>query len=41
MIVTTGFNFFALQYLQLDQTITIFFLTPLIVAALAGPLLHE
>lgn len=41
MIVTTGFNFLALRYLQLDQTVTIFFLTPLLVAALAGPLLGE
>jgi drug/metabolite transporter (DMT)-like permease len=41
MVVTTGFNFLALRYLQLDQTIAIFFLTPLLVAALAGPLLHE
>jgi drug/metabolite transporter (DMT)-like permease len=41
MTVTTGFNFVALRYLQLDQTVTIFFLTPLIVAALAGPLLDE
>jgi drug/metabolite transporter (DMT)-like permease len=41
MVVTTGFNFLALRYLQLDQTITIFFLTPLLVAALAGPLLGE
>jgi drug/metabolite transporter (DMT)-like permease len=41
MVVTTGFNFVALRYLQLDQTVTIFFLTPLLVAALAGPLLHE
>lgn len=41
MICTTGFNFVALKYLQLDQTVTIFFLTPLLVAALAGPLLHE
>ena len=41
MIVTTGFNFVALQYLQLDQTVTIFFLAPLLVALLAGPLLHE
>jgi drug/metabolite transporter (DMT)-like permease len=41
MIVTTGFNFIALKYLQLDQTITIFFLAPLLVALLAGPLLHE
>jgi drug/metabolite transporter (DMT)-like permease len=41
MLGATGFNFVALQYLQLDQTITIFFLTPLLVAALAGPLLDE
>lgn len=41
MIVTTGLNFIALRYLQLDQTITIFFLMPLLVAGLAGPLLHE
>lgn len=41
MVVTTGFNFLALRYLQLDQTITIFFLTPLLIAALAGPLLNE
>jgi drug/metabolite transporter (DMT)-like permease len=41
MLGSTGFNFVALKYLQLDQTITIFFLTPLLVAALAGPLLGE
>jgi drug/metabolite transporter (DMT)-like permease len=41
MVVTTGLNFVALKYLQLDQNITIFFLTPLLVAALAGPLLNE
>lgn len=41
MILTTALNFVALRYLQLDQTITIFFLTPLLVAALAGPLLGE
>jgi drug/metabolite transporter (DMT)-like permease len=41
MILTTALNFTALRYLQLDQTITIFFLTPLLVAALAGPLLGE
>jgi len=41
MVVTTGFNFVALRYLQLDQTVTIFFLTPLLVAAMAGPLLQE
>jgi len=41
MVLTTGFNFLALRYLQLDQNITIFFLTPLLVAVLAGPLLNE
>ena len=41
MIVTTGFNFIALRYLQLDQTIAVFFLTPLLVALLAGPILNE
>lgn len=38
---TTGFNFAALQYLQLDQVATIFFLTPFLVAVLAGPILGE
>ncbi len=41
MAATTLFNFLALQYLRLDQTITIVFLAPLFVAALAGPLLGE
>ncbi len=41
MVGTTAFNFLALQYLQLDQTITIVFLAPLVVALLAGPLLGE
>ncbi len=41
MVVTTAFNFLALQYLQLDQTITIVFLAPLVVALLAGPILGE
>lgn len=41
MITTTALNFVALKYLQLDQTITIFFMTPLLVAGLAGPLLGE
>ncbi len=41
MILTTALNFIALKYLQLDQTVTIFFLTPLLVAGLAGPLLGE
>lgn len=37
----TGFNFLALQHLQLDQVATIFFLAPFFVAVLAGPLLGE
>ena len=41
MILTTALNFIALKYLQLDENITIFFLTPLLVAALAGPILGE
>ena len=41
LIGATAFNFLALQYLQLDQTATIFFLSPFIVAALAGPMLNE
>lgn len=41
MAATTAFNFLALQHLRLDQTITIVFLTPLVVALLAGPLLGE
>jgi len=38
---STAFNFPALRYLQLDQSVTIFFLTPFFVAVLAGPLLGE
>ncbi len=41
MAATTGLNFLALKYLQLDQTVTMFFIAPLIVAALGGPLLGE
>jgi drug/metabolite transporter (DMT)-like permease len=41
MLGATAGNFLAVKYLQLDQTITIFFLTPLLVAALSGPLLGE
>ncbi|WP_108680671.1 DMT family transporter [Methyloceanibacter sp. wino2] len=41
MILTTALNFIALKYLQLDQNIAIFFLMPLLVAALSGPLLGE
>lgn len=41
MVATTAFNFLALQTLRLDQTITIVFLAPLVVALLAGPFLGE
>ena len=41
MLGATAFNFAAVEYLRLDQTASIFFLTPLIVAALAGPILGE
>ena len=38
---STATNFFALRYLQLDETTSIVFATPLLVALLAGPLLGE
>jgi drug/metabolite transporter (DMT)-like permease len=41
MVATTAFNFLALKYLRLDQTITVVFLAPLVVALLAGPVLGE
>lgn len=41
MVATTAFNFLALEHLRLDQTITIVFLAPLMVALLAGPFLGE
>lgn len=41
MAATTALNFLALKYLRLDQTVTIVFLAPLMVALLAGPLLGE
>ncbi len=41
MAATTVFNFLALKTLRLDQTTTIFFLGPLVVALLAGPTLGE
>ncbi len=41
LLGSTVFNFLALQFLQLDQTATVFFLSPFFVAALAGPLLNE
>ena len=41
MLGSTAFNFLALRHLRLDQTTTIGFLTPLMVALLAGPFLGE
>ncbi|MEZ5925025.1 MAG: DMT family transporter [Hyphomicrobiaceae bacterium] len=41
MSLSTLLNFTALLYLRLDQTMTITFLTPLLVALLAGPMLGE
>jgi drug/metabolite transporter (DMT)-like permease len=41
LLGSTAFNFFALKYLRLDQTVTVGFLTPLTVAVLAGPILGE
>lgn len=41
LFASTAFNFAALRHLQLDQSATIFFLTPFLVAVLAGPLLGE
>ncbi|MFN3625938.1 MAG: DMT family transporter [Hyphomicrobium sp.] len=41
MVSTTACNFVALRHLRLDQTVSVTFLAPLIVALLAGPLLGE
>jgi drug/metabolite transporter (DMT)-like permease len=41
LLLSTAFNFFALRYLQLDQTTSIIFSTPFLVALLAGPMLGE
>jgi drug/metabolite transporter (DMT)-like permease len=38
---TTALNFAALRYLQLDMIATVFFLSPFLVAILAGPILGE
>ena len=38
---STVFNFFALQTLQLAETISIYFFAPMVITALAGPLLGE
>lgn len=41
LLLSSVLNFFALRYLQLDQTMAILFSTPFIVAALSGPMLGE
>lgn len=41
MSFSTLLNYTALQHLRLDQTVTITFMTPLLVALLAGPMLSE
>jgi drug/metabolite transporter (DMT)-like permease len=41
LLISTACNFVALRHLRLDQTTTIGFLTPLVVAVLAGPVLGE
>lgn len=41
LLLSTALNFVALQYLQLAETISILFATPLVVALLSGPLLGE
>jgi drug/metabolite transporter (DMT)-like permease len=41
LLGSTLFNFVSFKYLQLDQAMAILFSTPLIVAALAGPMLGE
>ena len=41
LLGSTAFNFAALTYLRLDQTLTIQFLAPMVVALLSGPLLGE
>jgi len=41
LLGSTALNFFALQYLQLDEALSIMFSTPFMVAILCGPLLGE
>lgn len=41
LVLSTALNFIALRYLQLAETISIIFMTPMIVALLAGPMLGE
>lgn len=41
MLATTALNFIAVRYLQLDQTLSIMFSAPFLVALMAGPFLGE
>lgn len=41
LLSSTIFNFYAIKYLQLNQVLSILFATPLLVAAMAGPILGE
>lgn len=41
LLGSTALNFFAVKYLQLAETVSIMFATPLLVALLSGPLLGE
>jgi drug/metabolite transporter (DMT)-like permease len=41
LLGATGFNFLAVRFLQLDQTASIMFTVPFLVAGLAGPMLGE
>jgi drug/metabolite transporter (DMT)-like permease len=41
MMLSTALNFMALKHLRLDQTQTVYFLAPFVVALLAGPFLGE
>jgi len=41
LVLSTALNVVALRYLQLDQTVSIMFSTPFLVAILAGPFLGE
>jgi drug/metabolite transporter (DMT)-like permease len=41
LLGSTLFNFFAVRYLQLSETVSIMFAAPFVVTALAGPLLNE
>lgn len=41
LLLSTGLNFFALRYLQLDEALAILFSTPFLVALLCVPLLGE